>query len=92
MATMLDQRPPLVATTASIEPELLVTIDYTNYRGERGLRQVRPIRIIYSPTEWHKEAQWLLEAFDTSRGADRLFALKDIHSWTAGPAPSIRQR
>jgi predicted DNA-binding transcriptional regulator YafY len=92
MATMLDQPPAQTAKVASIDPELLVTIDYTNYRGERGLRRVRPIRIIYSATNWHKEAQWLLEAFDTSRGADRLFALKDIHSWAAGPILSTGRR
>jgi predicted DNA-binding transcriptional regulator YafY len=72
-----DSAPP----KASIDSEQLVTIDYTNYRGERSLRKIKPIGIVFAGSEWHSEPQWLLEAFDISRGADRVFALRDIHSW-----------
>jgi hypothetical protein len=59
-----------------------VTIDYTNYRGERGLRRILPLDIKFGSNEWHPEPQWLLIAIDEDKKAERIFALKDIHSWT----------
>ena len=34
-------------------PGAVVTIDYTNYRGERAYRTVLPVRIWFGETEWH---------------------------------------
>lgn len=59
-----------------------VTIDYTNYRGERSLRRVLPLDILFGSTEFHPEPQWLLTAIDEDKKAERVFAMKDIHSWT----------
>ncbi|OJU57384.1 MAG: hypothetical protein BGO04_15065 [Microbacterium sp. 70-38] len=59
-----------------------VTIDYTNHRGERSNRAIRPDRIWFGTTQWHADSQWLLEAFDYERSAHRNFALANIHSWT----------
>jgi len=60
----------------------LVIIDYTNYRGERDSRIIRPVRIWFGETEWHPGTQWLMDAVDVSKSANRTFALKDVHSWT----------
>jgi predicted DNA-binding transcriptional regulator YafY len=62
-------------------PAELVFIDYTNHRGERAWRSVTPISIRFGSTEWHPEAQWLLRAYTVDRGAEREFAMKDIHAW-----------
>lgn len=65
-----------------------VDIDYTNYRGERGVRTIIPYAVNYCANEWHPERQWLVYAIDKDRGVRRVFALKDIHSWKekeAGP-------
>lgn len=51
-------------------------IDYTNWRGERRLREIEPISMRFGSNEWHKEEQWLILA-KTSEG-DREFALKDM--------------
>ena len=59
-----------------------VIIDYTNFRGERALRRIRPLSIRFEATEWHEDVQWLMRAVDVERGATRDFAIKDIHSWT----------
>lgn len=61
-----------------------VTIEYTNYRGERGRREIIPIQttLRFSSTEFHPEQQWLMDAFDVKKEAYRTFAMKDIHSWT----------
>ncbi|MFJ4786502.1 DUF1653 domain-containing protein [Streptomyces sp. NPDC088794] len=58
-----------------------VSIDYTNHRGDRGIRLVKPRRVWLGATEWHPGEQWLLEAFDRDRQALRNFALQDIHEW-----------
>lgn len=63
------------------QAEVAVRIDYTNYRGERGVRLIQPERIWFGATEWHPSPQWLLEAYDLEKSASRTFAMLDIHSW-----------
>jgi hypothetical protein len=61
-----------------------VIIDYTNWRGKRGLRRIIPIGVSFENNEYHLDTQWLLEAIDLN-DADhktKTFALKDIRSWT----------
>ena len=58
-----------------------VSIVYTNYRGETGLRRIIPKRIWFGGTDWHPEEQWLLDAYDVKKKADRSFAMKDIRAW-----------
>lgn len=69
--------------------ERVVYIDYTNHRGERRWRSIRPRIMRFRETEWHGEA-WVLEAWDLEKpaehgdygpGARRTFALKNIHEW-----------
>jgi predicted DNA-binding transcriptional regulator YafY len=58
-----------------------VMIEYTNHRGEHATRRIRPVRIWYGSTEWHRSDQWLLEAHDYARSATRNFAMAEITSW-----------
>jgi hypothetical protein len=58
-----------------------VIIDYTNHRGERRERAIVPWSIKFKETPHHKPAQWVLNAWDVEKCAQRTFALKDIHSW-----------
>lgn len=64
------------------ENEKAVQILYTNYKGETAHRNIVPERIWFGATEWHPQAQWLLDAFDLEKNALRNFALKDIHEWS----------
>lgn len=57
---------------------------YTNWRGETEIRRLRPIGVKFMATEWHREPQWILEAFDYDRQEMRGFALKDFGQ----PAPT----
>ncbi len=59
----------------------VVCIVYKNYRGETGIRHVIPKAIRFASTDWHPEPQWLLEAYDVDKKADRSFAMKDIQEW-----------
>lgn len=58
-----------------------VLLDYTNHRGERATRIVLPVDLRFGTSPYHDGAQWFLEAYDVAKGADRSFAMRDIHSW-----------
>jgi hypothetical protein len=58
-----------------------VFILYTNYRGETAPRRIIPKSIRFAASEWHPEEQWLMDAFDIDKNAERSFALKDILKW-----------
>jgi len=58
-----------------------VKIVYTNYKGETADRTIIPLELWFGSTEYHKEEQWLLKAFDLEKKAERNFAVKDIKSW-----------
>ena len=60
-----------------------VKIIYTNYKGETSERKIIPIELWFGSTEYHKEEQWLLKAFDVDKQAERNFAVKDIKVWKA---------
>lgn len=64
------------------DPAQEVMIDYTNWRGERTKRRIRPLTILFENNEWHPEAQWLLEAVDLDKLEQRTFAMANIHSWS----------
>lgn len=63
------------------DPRQEVMIDYTNWRGERAMRRIRPLAVIFENNEWHPKTQWLLEAVDVELAANRTFAMSNIHSW-----------
>jgi predicted DNA-binding transcriptional regulator YafY len=67
--------------TPGQEPQEDVVIDYTNWRGERAERLIHPDFIWFGESPFHPEPQWVLEAWDYEKQANRWFALKDIHSW-----------
>lgn len=62
-----------------------VRIDYTNWRGERRWRVIRPIRIVFISNECHShsERQWLLIAHDDDDlpWKTKMFAMANIHEW-----------
>ena len=58
-----------------------VKILYTNWKGVTSYRNIVPKSFEFKSTEWHPEEQWILNAFDVDKQADRAFALKDIKEW-----------
>ena len=63
------------------QKEQIVEILYTNWKGESGTRKIMPEKIWFGQTEWHKENQWLLHAWDLEKKEYRDFAMKDIEKW-----------
>jgi hypothetical protein len=57
----------------------LIELDYTNWKGVRSKRNIIPIELQYTSTQYHPEAQWLLVAFDKEKNDIRSFAVRDIH-------------
>ncbi len=52
---------------------------YKNHRGEVEERHVRQVGPLWrGTTEWHKEEQWFMTAWDYEKQAFRDFAVKDI--------------
>ena len=68
------------------QADSVVMIRYTNYRGQTALRRIIPRAIRFAATEWHPTEQWLLDAYDLDKGADRSFAMKDILEWLGSPS------
>lgn len=58
--------------------EQMLTVEYRNYRGETSIRRIVPDRIWFGSTDWHPEAQWLLDGFDVDKDAYRSFAILDV--------------
>lgn len=66
----INTSPVRYGTTSDV-----IRVQYTNHRGETALRTIRPIRLWFGSTAWHREAQWLLECFDLDKLATRDYAL-----------------
>ena len=64
-----------------MEKNKIVKILYTNWKGETRYRTIIPISIEFKSTNWHKEEQWILNAIDVDKNAERGFAVKDIKEW-----------
>lgn len=58
-----------------------VVIDYTNWKGERRNRRIRPHHMMFTRTKYHPERGWILIALDIEKGEMREFACRNIHSW-----------
>jgi predicted DNA-binding transcriptional regulator YafY len=56
----------------------MIEFDYTNYRGERSLRKVVPIRFWAGVTRWYPTPQILLQAFDLVKHDERHFAVSEM--------------
>lgn len=79
-ATIYDKEDELRDTVGVIR-ERLIAITYTNYAGVTRDRTIQPVRIKWDASPHHPQAQWLLDAWDCDKNADRTFAMKDVSSW-----------
>ena len=59
----------------------IIKILYTNWKGETNYRRIIPISVEFKSTEWHPQEQWILNALDIDKNAERGFAMKDIKEW-----------
>ena len=61
-------------------------IDYTNWRGERRTRRIRPHMLVFKESQWHPGKQWIVEAWDLDAKLVDIkdFAMSGIHSWAKG--------
>ena len=62
----------------------IVSIVYTNHRGETSERKIVPLGLRFTRNAWHPEHTWLLDAVDLSKipePAHRPFAMKNVREW-----------
>lgn len=55
-------------------------LDYTNYKGERRLRDVAPISLTYQRNNPYHGDAWILEAYDIEKRRVRSFDIQCIHN------------
>lgn len=63
-----------------IDQKKIIHFKYCNYKGDLRMRTAIPVEIWFGSTEYHKEEQWLLKAFDLEKEENRDFAVRDIKS------------
>jgi predicted DNA-binding transcriptional regulator YafY len=67
--------------TPSASSGQAIRIHYTNYKGVKAWRAIVPGQIRFGATEHHPQEQWLMDAHDVEKDAQRTFAMRDIHEW-----------
>lgn len=55
-----------------------INILYTNHRGETARRRIQPLGLRFGVSARHPDPQWLLEAIDLDKNAERSFALSGL--------------
>jgi hypothetical protein len=73
-----------VADESTVTSGPAIRFVYQNYAGKIAVRNAVPVRMTFGSNEWHKQRQWLMEAFDLDHGAMRTFAVKDIIKFIDG--------
>lgn len=69
---------PVFSVVLTTREDQKVTFNYTNWKGVTRQRVAILSRLFEGSNEWHKEKQWLVEAYDVEERVPRTFALKDM--------------
>lgn len=56
----------------------IIRFSYTNWKGFKSIRKAIIKEFYFGSTEFHKEYQMLIRAFDLDKMEERVFAAKDI--------------
>lgn len=70
----------------TIEPGRTYDIDYTNYRGERGRKRIRVLRVDFGRNEYHPTPGILVVAVDLERDVERTYAASGLHDIAEAPS------
>jgi predicted DNA-binding transcriptional regulator YafY len=85
--TLLERRN--VRYTDGVAKDQVVQIVFTDSRGQRSARRIMPDRIWFGCTDWIREPQWLLDAYDLDRGTLRSYAMRSIENFTPDTALGV---
>lgn len=84
---------PMTWPDITMDMSQFVVIDYTNWKGHRRKRPVRPVAFVFGVNEkYHPRKQWLMEAVDLednhtevsetdAKPSTKMFAMANIHGW-----------
>jgi hypothetical protein len=71
--------------------EHTVEIDYTNWKGERRLRRIIPLKLWYGENEYRRGDQWILSAMDMEDGGKiKTFSLTGVRGWWTKPEGGLQ--
>ena len=68
-----------MAKTIKIVYHDRIEFDYVNWKGEHSHRKAEVNDFYYGSSDYHKEPQWLLDAYDLEKGECRVYAMKDMY-------------
>lgn len=55
---------------------------YKNWKGEVAVRDVMPLEIEFTTSEWHGDKpQWFIRGICLEKNEERMFAMKDIRTF-----------
>lgn len=86
---MLHKKPEYKGSVPLDEP---LTITFTDSTGVERERCVIPQRVWFGSTEWHPDAQWLLDAYDMDRHAVRSFELARVRGFDSHTVARVLDR
>lgn len=66
-----------------------IPVLYKNWKGETSIRNIVPIAVRWGTSEWHREPQYLLSAFDVEKGDSREFALSEMDFTVTRDTPTF---
>lgn len=71
----------------------VISVCYTNWRGETRMRRLIPHTIAFQATEWHPGApQWMMLATDAESGSYRWYPLQHLRGWQAAHNQALSWR
>jgi len=56
----------------------LITFNYTNWKGQIGMRKAIIKEFVFGSNGYHKDYQMMIVAFDVDKLEERIFAVKDM--------------
>lgn len=55
----------------------VLSVRYTNWRGETSMRLITPVRTFWGSNKYHAQPQWLMDVYDHEKMAMRTYALAE---------------
>jgi hypothetical protein len=69
---------PKVRIPPAISLDQIITVMYTNWRGETSQRRIAPLYLKFESNEWHPRKQWIMYCYDADKNSIRGFALDGL--------------
>jgi hypothetical protein len=83
---------PGLGYTDEMPRDQIVHLAFVDLHGHREVRRVVPDRIWFGKTDWVKDPQWLLDAYDVDRCTLRTYPMQAIEDFSADTVQGVPDR